>query len=271
MGAMSDNDTVKLFWTGGWDSTFQLLQLLLIERRRVQPYYLIEPERPLTRMELLTMRRIKARLLEEYPHTRELLRPTQFFAVADIAPNAEVTAAFHSVVARRYIGTQYEWLARFCSEHGFTDMQMAIAPLRPLSADMVSQFSEDGREVFRINPQSCEADDCLLFKYYTFPIFDLNKVKTDALARERGWQEIMNMTWFCHRPRRGNKPCGKCHPCLEAIETGLARRVPLRSRVASLVFQYITEPAESLTRKTLSRLWLLNAARHVRNKFHRSY
>ncbi len=263
---MSDNDAVNLFWTGGCDSTFQLLQLLLVEKRRVQPYYIIEPERPSTRMELLTMRRIKARLLEEHPQVRELMLPTRFFAAADIAPDAEITAAFRSVTARRYIGTQYEWLARFCRQHGFTDMQMAIAPSRPLTADMVSRFSEGGREVFRVDPAMCEADDYQLFRYYTFPTFDLNKFKTDALARERGWHEIMNMTWFCHKPRRGMKPCGKCHPCLETIKIGLAWRVPLRSRIASLIFRYITQPSESLTRKTLARCGLLDAARKLRKK-----
>ncbi len=31
-----------LFWTGGWDSTFRLLQLLLDEHKAVQTYYLLD-------------------------------------------------------------------------------------------------------------------------------------------------------------------------------------------------------------------------------------
>ena len=34
---------VKLLWTGGWDSTFRLLQLLLLYEKKVQPYYIIDP------------------------------------------------------------------------------------------------------------------------------------------------------------------------------------------------------------------------------------
>ena len=31
-----------LLWTGGWDSTFRLLSLLLREQREVQPYYILD-------------------------------------------------------------------------------------------------------------------------------------------------------------------------------------------------------------------------------------
>src|SRR5688572_33020809 len=33
---------VALLWTGGWDSTFRLLMLLLVERRAVQSYYIVD-------------------------------------------------------------------------------------------------------------------------------------------------------------------------------------------------------------------------------------
>ena len=36
---------VNILWTGGWDSTFQLLSLLLLHGRKVTPYYLIDAER----------------------------------------------------------------------------------------------------------------------------------------------------------------------------------------------------------------------------------
>ena len=75
---LSDSQNVNLLWTGGWDSTFQLLQLLLIHRRRVTPLYLIDAERRSTGVELLTMKRIKDHLWNEYPHTRELLQPTRY-------------------------------------------------------------------------------------------------------------------------------------------------------------------------------------------------
>lgn len=33
------SDPVKMLWTGGWDSTFQLLELLFVQKSEVIPYY----------------------------------------------------------------------------------------------------------------------------------------------------------------------------------------------------------------------------------------
>jgi hypothetical protein len=48
----------NLLWTGGWDSTFQLLQLLFIHRRRVTPYYLVDEESPSLSIEIRTRKRV---------------------------------------------------------------------------------------------------------------------------------------------------------------------------------------------------------------------
>ena len=41
-------------------------------------------------------------------------------------------------------------------------------------------------------------------------------------ARQAGFDEIMSLTWFCHRPRHG-QPCGTCNPCIYTIEEGTRR------------------------------------------------
>ena len=33
----------RLLWTGGWDSTYRLLDLLLVQKQHVQPYYVEMP------------------------------------------------------------------------------------------------------------------------------------------------------------------------------------------------------------------------------------
>ena len=53
---------VNLLWTGGWDSTFRLLQLLLLHRVAVAPHYLEDPTRASTQIELETMARIADQL-----------------------------------------------------------------------------------------------------------------------------------------------------------------------------------------------------------------
>src|SRR5687768_11723013 len=98
---------VNLLWTGGWDSTFRLLQLLLLHRVPVIPHYLEDPTRASTQIELQTMRRISDHLHAAYPHTRELLRPMRVSAVADISEDAEITDALREIRKRTYLGSQY--------------------------------------------------------------------------------------------------------------------------------------------------------------------
>lgn len=57
-------EPIKILWTGGWDSTFQLLRLLFLDKQPVEPYYLIDEERPSTGIELLTMKRIRQSINE---------------------------------------------------------------------------------------------------------------------------------------------------------------------------------------------------------------
>ncbi len=57
-----ENAAVPLLWTGGWDSTFRLLHLVIVEGHAVQPYYMIDRlhYRPGVPEEQDAMRRIRA-------------------------------------------------------------------------------------------------------------------------------------------------------------------------------------------------------------------
>ena len=50
---------LKILWTGGWDSTFQLLQLLIDQKVSVTPFYLIDEERRSTGVEIITLQALK--------------------------------------------------------------------------------------------------------------------------------------------------------------------------------------------------------------------
>ena len=63
-------------------------------------------------------------------------------------------------------------------------------------------------------------------------MFDLSKLEIAAIAREQAWEDLMEMTWLCHRQTSDLKPCGRCKPCIYTIEEGLSWRLPLRSRAA---------------------------------------
>ncbi len=242
---------VALLWTGGWDSTFQLLRLLLQQGAEVTPYYLIDEDRASTGMELRVIKRIKQRLAQQYPTTRTLLRPARFFSVSDVPENPAITAAFRAILKRRFLGTQYEWLARFCAAEGIERIQLCVhrddkahAAIEHLVACLDSRHPGE----YALKPEFAGTEEHTVFRYFSLPLFDLTKTDMQAIAAQNGWREIMEMTWFCHRPTPKGKPCGACNPCLYTIEEGLGWRIPLSRRLAGRFSRRVVTPLKRLVR-----------------------
>ncbi|WP_166206579.1 7-cyano-7-deazaguanine synthase [Cognatiluteimonas telluris] len=260
---MSINDesaATRLLWTGGWASTFQLLRVLLQQRRPVVPYYLVDSGRPSTQVELATMERIRARLALLHPGTRALLAGTRICQVADLAPDAEVDAAFRRELQGAFIGSQYAWLARFCRQHSIDDLQLCIhrddqahAVIEPL---VIRVAGVDGTCTWRMDPnfRATDPDPCLLFDRFSLPLFETSKLDMSRAAEEQGWTALMHMTWFCHRPGRDQQPCGRCNPCLYTIEEGLGWRIPAGRRATSAVYRTFVRPFKAPAKALLQKL-----------------
>lgn len=218
-----------LLWTGGWDSTFRLLTLLLREQREVQPYYVIDSlhYRPAVPAEREAMRLIRQALLKRHPAAAVRLADTRECRLADIAEDPETARHYERCLAIGFIGGQYEWLARYCRQHGIEGMELSIHrddKARKLLSDLIDSSGD------RLDPRF--AGDCRyeLFKSFRLPLFDLTKRQMQEAARAGGFEELMRLTWFCHKPRRG-RPCGTCNPCIYTIEEGLGERVPWSGRL----------------------------------------
>lgn len=230
----------RLLWTGGWDSTFRLLQLLLDEERSVEPHYIVDFRRRSASLEQERMKEIRSRLAEFYPGTRRLLRPSRIVDVRDIPLDDQVHGSLLRLVSRWNIGSQYGWIARYCGSEGLTSVEMALEWPGTTGEMMVSEAKRHLRKVsdefghgYEIAPDARESDMGRVFRYFRFPLplFELRKTDVQAIAAQRGWTEIMNLTWFCHCPLGSGTPCGLCPPCRHTIEAGMGWRVPLRLRL----------------------------------------
>ena len=227
-------EATDLLWTGGWDSTFRLLQLLLVLGVKVQPYYIIDKARRSTDVEIRTIKVIKEQLFAKYPQTRELLLETKFTKVSDLRPNPELTAVFERLLKHKYIGSQYEWLARFCSENEIEGMELSIHrddKAHELLEPFVQQVQTELGTCYKLNKELYGSEEYKLFRYFKFPLFDLSKRNMQNVAKNHGFEDLMNLTWFCHAPRANSQPCGVCNPCIYTIEEGLWNRVPLSGRI----------------------------------------
>lgn len=231
---MPEKKVTKILWTGGWDSTFRLLQLLLQNKTQVQPYYLADLGRRSTALEIETINKIKKYLIKKYPHTEELLLPLKISKVSDLKPDQEIKKAFKDILKNKIIGEQYEWLARFCKQNKIHDIELCIHcddKAHKVIAGLVKNQSINGTAGPSCDPSQSDQAGYLLFEYFVFPIFELSKLEMRKISKEKSWNKIMNMTWFCHKPIFGKIPCGRCNPCLYTIEEGLGKRIPIYIRI----------------------------------------
>jgi len=257
-------DHANLLWTGGWDSTFQLLQLLLIYKCSVSPFYLIHEDRPSTGIEIKTMKDIKNYIIKNYPHTKELFFPTQFHGVGDILPNNDITSAYHLILKKCHIGSQYEWLSRFCKERRIKDMHLSVRnPFKSKENNLDEIFNNmlirdvvNSQSIYKLDPDNKNSNIFILFKYFVLPIRMFTKVQMNEIALSKGWKNIMDLTWFCQNPTYNEKPCGICTPCQQKINSGLEWRIPPARRALSLYYRRLFWPSKAVIRSTLIKLGL---------------
>jgi len=247
---------VQLMWTGGWDSTFQLLRLLLVHGCPVEPVYLIDEGRGSLAVELKTMEHLRALLAERYPHTRTMLRPTLFAKVSDLQPDTEIEHAYQRVVRTHPIGTQYGWMARFCRQRGFSNVEIgAEYTYHGAGALLTDRFAEatswSGYTTYKL-PETEDPDLRLLFGHYNFPLARTTKFQMRREAELRNWMPLMTETWFCHSPVN-MKPCGTCNPCQSAITEGFGWRIPRSRRLVAGLHRATVGPVKKTAKRIVQK------------------
>jgi hypothetical protein len=126
--------------------------------------------------------------------------------------------------------------------------------VQALLSSMVSDFQQaDAYRSYRVDPRHADRPEYTLFRYFSFPLFGIDKRAMQDEAGREGWSPYMHMTWFCHRPWRG-QPCGACAPCVYAIEEGMAWRVPKPRRAMTWLYRKCALPLKPPLRAALATL-----------------
>lgn len=250
-----NNDVVKIFWTGGWDSTFRILQVILLENRKVQPYYILDPARKSSDTEIKAMDKIKDQLFLKYPSTTRLLLPTIIVNLSNIKPNEEVTNAYQEILKGQELGLQYEFLARYCVQEGLDHLEIAVekgpaVTITKLLESSVVKVNEDNYPNFELDSKYDGTDVYTLLKYFRYPILSITKLDMQEIAIKEEFADIMEITWFCHNPQKSganSQPCGICNPCRGVMSAGMENRMPLRSKIR--YYLSVRSRVEKLLRK----------------------
>lgn len=109
MNNSNNGDIVKLLWTGGWDSTFRLVELSR-QNVTVQPIYLFGDSRASEKLERIAMSKI-IELLKQKPSTKANILPILYINISDIEPDEEISEAYRAIRDATNLGSQHEWIA----------------------------------------------------------------------------------------------------------------------------------------------------------------
>jgi hypothetical protein len=205
-----------VFWTGGLDSTFRVLNLLFTTNELVQPHYIVRHEES-TGNEIDAMNNIRRAVLRDYPELHVRFQPT-IYTNEDLIPIMDdVVAAIEEIRKTVNILEQYEIIARYCRAFQIKKIDLTYEMFMDKNANAINAGTFFGT-TFPFEPIANPHKDMYKKDYYT-------------IARKDGWDKYLDMTSFCRRPVKKTKPCGTCGPCYETMTSGLGFRLPLKARI----------------------------------------
>ena len=226
-------DTHYVCWTGGYDSTFRICQLVTAGHR-VQPIYLgmddVDDDknklgrirRKNKKSEVRAMKKIRRALESIYPDASQLLFPT-FYVNKHVKPNAEISQC------ASYLYSKLGWFTRKVNQYE-RSLQTAYYFSEPLEICGVDADGlGDSIKNFVVGRgRNCRLADALPDKYKCacifglarFPIIHLNKKEMLAIATRGGYAPLLALSWSCWTPVEVNGvsiPCGQCDMCRHRI------------------------------------------------------
>lgn len=222
---------IKLLWTGGFDSTFRLLHILVVEKKYVQPYYVVDSTRKSTMYELKAMEIIRGNVINKFPETKNLILPSIIHLKTDILPNPKLNKYYNNIKSAFHIPPQHEWLTVFAHQFGIEDLEYCGEKIEP-----IPDFENHYRSILlpelegkwhdcKLRNKVTNANN-LLFSCFRFPVLHLTKNDMKSLSELYNFNDIMRDTWFCHRPNSRGRLCGICVPCTVRLDSGLETHIP---------------------------------------------
>ena len=220
--------TIYTFWTGGWDSTFRLIQLQKEHNEEllsIQPIYVSGDGRKSESKEIETMKKLTMMIREIGPNE---LRNLKIIDKSTIPADAEITDAFEKMRKIVKIGTQYEWLARLAKE--YPGIEIGIEKPNGEYSGCIKAIEDTGKLIIKGNTYIIDKnnsnDICrLLFGNLSFPICNITEIDMVKAIHEWKCEDIMSNIWFCHKPFN-DEPCGYCRPCQQKMECNMEWLIP---------------------------------------------
>lgn len=222
---------VHLFWTGGLDSTYRMVEL---SRKDcvIQPHYIIT-SRKTVGQELRAMAKILS-ILQSDKRTIATIQPLEIFSKGDLEDYPDIQSAYMQLYEEKnFKSGQYRLLARYARQK---ELKLEIGLQFSENGSVVKVIDEsvlmdcpDNSDVMIIDPVkgSHEWASFTLFHDFLFPKSLYHKTKIEEIEelKKLGYDKVLKNVWSCLSPVLG-MPCGHCLPCRSALQEGAGMMVP---------------------------------------------
>lgn len=217
---------VYILWTGGWDSTYRMVELSM-KNIIIQPIYVEDPERNSSKYELHAMKQI-TELLRKKKQTKAEIMPLKIICLKDIVENPEISKAYKYLKNEVDMGSQHDWLARLALSYPMIELCIEKtlgehAPVKNAIEKMGKLDYVNGRYV--LDQANSARILNLVLGNISLPIFDKTEIDMVKNIKAWGYEDIMSHIWFCHVPING-KPCGLCNPCTTKMTSQMEFLLP---------------------------------------------
>lgn len=226
-----DKRIVHIFWTGGLDSTYRVVEL---SRKDcvIQPHYVIDSRKSI-RNELRAISEI-TKIINGDKRTKARILPVETSPKTELEEYADIQLAWELLhEKKKFKSPQYPLLTRYARQ-------------KKLKLEMGIQFSENGSVVRVVDESylidSPDHDDVMmidpvkgahewasftLFQDFLFPKSLYHKTKKEEIEelKNQGYDRVLKNVWTCFRPVLG-MPCGHCFACRSAKYEGAGELIP---------------------------------------------
>ena len=253
----------KVFWTGGWDSTFEMCRLSL-KPIKVQPVYLVldRPYHVGQEYEMKAQDRI-LKLLRERDTTMADILPLLRVPVKDIAVPKSVRDVFGKINGTyEKLGSQYYYFASYAYRH--QGMRVMISDYwhsvsRTMRYIRQCNCKFDDERVMYIVRKGSDPGFYDLFGRCLFPLADFGQDYIVKWIDDNGFWDVMKEVWTCYYPIDG-KPCGFCHACSIKVKQHLDFLVGDEAKKRAFVYNYLCSKYEFTKPRlpAMFAIWLRN-------------
>ena len=231
---INDPKKCHVLWTGGYDSSFIVLQALIDENKIVQPIYISdlidnEPGKKTRRnnkdQEYKAMNKIRNLFRKKFPEKADNL--LDIIDIKKIELDNDTKYHMEELKKKKSVRRstcQYGAISQLSKDinkgrHGNDIIYLEVGVVKEdYRTDKFKNIINNNIDKKSLKISSnLNHNSVNLFRHCRFPLIDLTKKDILKISEEGNYSDILKYSWSCWYPKKDGSPCGRCIMCKERI------------------------------------------------------